>query len=57
VIDRPDDDLGFALPRPARVGRTRAVAFGVVAVLVLAAAFIIGWLPRRQARSELRAGG
>jgi RND family efflux transporter MFP subunit len=53
MSERPQDDLGFALPEPARLSRTRAVALGVVAVLVLLGAFLVGWLPRKRAREAL----
>ena len=53
--ERPPDDLGFALPEEAKLSRTRAVAIGVIAILVLGGAFLFGWLPRRQAQKELAA--
>jgi RND family efflux transporter MFP subunit len=56
VNDRPDDDLGFALPRPSVLGRTRAIALAIAALVLIAAAFVIGYWPRRQAREALVAG-
>jgi membrane fusion protein, multidrug efflux system len=49
------DDLGFSLPEEAKLSRTRAVAIGVIGVLVLGGAFLFGWLPRRHAQKELAA--
>lgn len=46
-------DLGFDLPPPAQVGRPLGFALGAGAVVLLATAFAIGWLPRRHARAEL----
>lgn len=48
-------DLGFALPPPARVSRTRALALGASAVAVLAAAFAVRWIPAHRARAALTA--
>ncbi|HVR62459.1 MAG TPA: efflux RND transporter periplasmic adaptor subunit, partial [Polyangia bacterium] len=50
---RADEDLGFPLPGPARVGRTRAGALAAAVVVVIAAAFIVGYLPKRRARAVL----
>jgi membrane fusion protein (multidrug efflux system) len=55
MSDRQNDDLGFALPEEAKMSRTRAVALGVAVVLVLGAAFLFGWLPRRNAQKALAA--
>ena len=52
---RGDDELGFALPGPTRVGRTRAGALVAAALVVLAAAFVVGYLPRYRARTVLEA--
>jgi membrane fusion protein, multidrug efflux system len=49
------DDLGFSLPEERKLSRTRAVAIGVIAALVLGGAFLFGWLPRRHAQKELAA--
>jgi membrane fusion protein, multidrug efflux system len=43
-------DLGFALPSPARVSRTRVLAIGATIAAVLAALFLARWLPMRHAR-------
>lgn len=51
--ERPADDLGFDLPPPATLTKTRAFAIGVAALVVLGGAFAFGYLPRRHARSEL----
>src|SRR5690242_6961306 len=53
--ERPPDDLGFALPEEAKISRTRALAIGVMGVLVLGGAFLFGWLPRKHAQAELAA--
>lgn len=55
MSERPNDDLGFELPEEAKLSRTRAVAIAVIAALVLGAAFLFGWLPRRHAQKELAA--
>jgi membrane fusion protein, multidrug efflux system len=49
----PGNDLGFALPEPARVSHTRALAIGAAAVVVLGGAFLAAYLPKRQARAAL----
>jgi RND family efflux transporter MFP subunit len=51
--DKHDDELGFALPKPPAVTRTRAISFVAIGCVAVAAAFVIGYLPRRQARREL----
>jgi len=51
----PPDDLGFALPEPARLTPTRAIAIGAVVVVVAGGAFLAGWLPKRHARAALEA--
>jgi len=48
-----DGDLGFDLPPPARISGTRAAALALVGVAIVAAAFVIGWLPKKRARQEL----
>ncbi|APR76095.1 Putative Co/Zn/Cd efflux system membrane fusion protein [Minicystis rosea] len=50
-----ESDLGFALPPPARISRARALAIGASILSVLAAAFVIRWLPNRHARQALEA--
>ncbi len=52
----PDDDLGFVLPKPAAFGKTRAIAIIVAILMVVLAAFVIGYLPKRQASEALTAG-
>ncbi|WP_437735681.1 efflux RND transporter periplasmic adaptor subunit [Sorangium sp. So ce1335] len=52
----PADDLGFQLPPPAAMTRTRGVALGVGVLLVLGAAFASSYLPRRSARAALEEG-
>ena len=51
---RPDD-LGFALPPPATLTPARAVAFGLIALVVVGGAFLSGWLPKKNARAALEA--
>ena len=46
-------DLGFDLPQPAVVSRTRVVVLGLAGVGVLAVAFVVGYLPRRADRAAL----
>ncbi|WP_437679099.1 efflux RND transporter periplasmic adaptor subunit [Sorangium sp. So ce131] len=53
---QPADDLGFDLPPPVRLTRTRGVALGVGLVVVLGAAFAAAYLPRRSARAALEEG-
>jgi RND family efflux transporter MFP subunit len=48
-----ETELGFALPAPARVGRTRAGALGAVVLVVVGAAFLLGYLPKEKARAVL----
>ncbi|WP_438027814.1 efflux RND transporter periplasmic adaptor subunit [Sorangium sp. So ce233] len=52
----PADDLGFQLPPPAVMTRTRGVALGVGVLVVLGAAFASSYLPRRSARAALEEG-
>jgi RND family efflux transporter MFP subunit len=46
-------ELGFDLPPPASVSKTRAVALAATGVLVLGAAFAFGYLPRLRAKTAL----
>jgi membrane fusion protein, multidrug efflux system len=46
-------ELEFELPPPAKPGAVRIGAIGVGLVVVLAGAFLIGWLPRYRAKKEL----
>jgi len=48
-----DDDLGFDLPAPAKMSTGRVLGIGVIAVAVLGAAFLVAWLPKRQAQTDL----
>ena len=50
-----DDELGFDLPAPVRVGRGRLLALGLLGVAVIGAAFVVGYLPRRRDRAALAA--
>ncbi|HEX8791694.1 MAG TPA: efflux RND transporter periplasmic adaptor subunit [Polyangiaceae bacterium] len=47
------NDPGFDLPPPARVSPGRVAAFAIVVAVVFGVAFVVGWLPRRQARASL----
>ncbi len=47
------DDLGFDLPPPVAVSRSRAIVLSVAAASLLAGAFFVGYLPRRAARIAL----
>jgi RND family efflux transporter MFP subunit len=51
----PGDELGFDIPPPARLSASRAIVLGLIAAAVLGVAFVVGWLPRRQARASLEA--
>jgi membrane fusion protein (multidrug efflux system) len=48
-----DDDLGFDLPQPAVLSKTRVVIIAVMAAGVLGGAFVVGYLPRRHDRAVL----
>ncbi|HYQ29825.1 MAG TPA: efflux RND transporter periplasmic adaptor subunit [Polyangiaceae bacterium] len=50
------DDLGFDLPEPASPSRGRLFALAGLAAVLLAAAFLSGYLPRHNAKAELAAG-
>ncbi|HLK37628.1 MAG TPA: efflux RND transporter periplasmic adaptor subunit [Polyangiaceae bacterium] len=50
---RAEDDLGFDLPEPAHLSRTRAAIAALIAASVLGAAFAAAYLPKRRARAEL----
>jgi membrane fusion protein (multidrug efflux system) len=47
------DDLGFDLPPPAKVSAARLLTIVAIVVAVLAAAFLVAWLPKRHAQQEL----
>lgn len=51
--DAPKEDLGFALPEPARLSRGRALTLGVIGLAVLGGAFVLAFAPRKSARAEL----
>ncbi len=48
-----DHEVGFELPAPPRIGRSRLVLAGAIALTVLLALFLIAYLPARRARTEL----
>ena len=50
------EPLGFDVPPPARLSAAGAVVIGAIALAVLGGAFVIGWMPRRQARAALEQG-
>lgn len=47
------EDLGFDLPPPTKASAGKLVAFGLVAVGVLTAAFFVAWVPRHNADRKL----
>lgn len=48
-----DHELGFQLPPPARLGPARAIAIALLVLVVVAGAFVLGFLPKRRAAAEL----
>lgn len=52
---RPDApaDLGFDLPPPAKVSASKLLVMVGVSLALLAAAFLVAWLPKRQAQHDL----
>lgn len=52
----PHDDLGFDLPPPAVVSKTRLVAIVAVVIAAGTGAFLSAYLPRRKARAALEEG-
>ena len=46
-------ELGFDLPPPAAISRTRVLLLGLLGAGVLATAFVVGYLPRRADRAAL----
>jgi RND family efflux transporter MFP subunit len=50
-----EHDLGFDLPAPTSVSKTRATAIALVIAAVLAAGFVLGYLPRAHERAALEA--
>jgi RND family efflux transporter MFP subunit len=55
MTDHRPDDLGFALPEPARLTPTRAIFGGVLVLGVLGGGFAIGYMPKVQAKKQLEA--
>src|SRR5262249_53681681 len=53
MTDQRPDDLGFALPEPARLTPTRAIFGGVLVLAVLGGGFAIGYMPKVQAKKQL----
>lgn len=51
--DHDSGELEFELPAAARPSGTRVVAIGVVALVVVGGAFMIGYLPRHKQKQEL----
>jgi len=49
----PHHELGFDLPEPTTLSKSKLTAIGLVGTAVLAAAFLFGYLPRRHAQAEL----
>jgi RND family efflux transporter MFP subunit len=47
------DEVGFALPAPAKISSSRLIAIGLVVVAVLLALFAGAYLPRTRARAAL----
>ena len=50
------DDLGFDLPEPANVSHRRVFVLGAAGAVLLASAFLFGYLPRHRAKTELAEG-
>jgi RND family efflux transporter MFP subunit len=53
VAGEQGEHLGFALPPAAAVSRRRLILISIISVLLLGAAFLLGYLPRREARAAL----
>jgi membrane fusion protein, multidrug efflux system len=47
------DDLGFALPEPAKPGAARVLGLIALAIAVLACAFFLGYMPRKEHTAAL----
>ena len=47
------DDLGFDLPEPASLSRSRALTLTAIAAGLLGVVFLFGYLPRHRAKAEL----
>lgn len=50
-----DNDLGFALPEPAKLSPMRAIAIGAAVLAALGGALVFGWLPRHRDATALAA--
>ncbi len=48
-----EHELGFDLPGPTVLSKSKLMMFGLVGVGVLGAAFLFGYLPKHQAQTEL----
>jgi RND family efflux transporter MFP subunit len=48
-------DPGFVLPKPAQVSPARATGMAATALVILASAFVAGYLPRQREKKELEA--
>jgi RND family efflux transporter MFP subunit len=46
-------DLGFELPPPAKLSKTRVLAIALLILATLAALFLVRWLPKRNAAKAL----
>jgi membrane fusion protein (multidrug efflux system) len=46
-------DLGFSLPAPAKLSTTAGIALALLALLLVAGVFLIGYLPKRESKQEL----
>jgi len=53
VATERGEHLGFTLPRPVAISKWRLVAIAIISVLLLGVAFVLGYLPRREARAAL----
>lgn len=49
----PSDDLGFAVPEPAKISSARILAVALLILLVGVAAFLSRWLPEQHRRADL----
>jgi membrane fusion protein (multidrug efflux system) len=55
AAESPSGDLGFALPDPATLSRSKAISIAALVAVVLGAAFVVRFLPRHSAQKELEA--
>jgi RND family efflux transporter MFP subunit len=53
--ESPSGELGFALPEPAKLSRSKALTVAGLCALVMGAAFVARFLPRHSAQKELEA--